>query len=315
MELDYVALGRAGPLVSVMGLGCGGRSRLGLRRGTTEQESVGLVRRALGLGINLFDTAESYGTERILGQALRHEPRETIVISTKKSSMNNGRPVSAADIRPALEASLRRLGLDYVDIYHVHGLAPRHYDYAVNELVPELLALRDEGKLRLLGVTEPFSRDPRHEMLRRAVQDGCWDVVMVGFNILNQSAREHVLAATRKKGIGTLAMFALRRALSDLAHLRAALADLRKRRLIDARLLGQDDGLGFLIRDGGAANLQDAAYRFCRYEPGVDVVLSGTGRVGHLERNAASVSGPPLQPEVVARLREIFARVSDVSGN
>ncbi len=74
-------------------------------------------------------------------------------------------------------------------------------------------------------------------------------------------------------------------------------------------------GLDFLVHDGGATSLQDAAYRLCRHEPGVHVVLSGTGSVSHLESNAASLGRPPLPAEDAARLRELFARVDDVSGN
>jgi aryl-alcohol dehydrogenase-like predicted oxidoreductase len=111
-----------------------------------------------------------------------------------------------------------------------------------------------------------------------------------------------------------MVMFALRRALSDPRYLRRVLADLRSRKPVDARLLGEDEALDFVIHDGGATSLQDAAYRFCRHEPGVDAVLSGTGSLEHLESNAASLSRPPLPAEDTARLREIFAAVDDVSG-
>jgi len=77
---------------------------------------------------------------------------------------------------------------------------------------------------------------------------------------------------------------------------------------------GAHDSLDFLIREGGASSLPDAAYRFCRHEPGVDVVLSGTGSLEHLESNVASLSAPPLPEEDLARLRRIFASVDQVSG-
>jgi len=98
-------------------------------------------------------------------------------------------------------------------------------------------------------------------------------------------------------------------------RLSGLLADLRQRGLVDAETPGEGSGLDFLVRDGGATSLQDAAYRFCRHEPGVHVVLSGTGNLSHLESNVASLGRGPLPPEDVARLREMFARVDDVSGN
>ena len=314
--MDDTVLGRTGLRVSVMGLGGGGHSRLGQSYGNTEEQSVAVVRRALDLGVTFFDSAEAYGTEGILGKGLAGARREEIVISTKKSTWHDGEgPLPASELARGLEASLRRLQTDYVDVYHLHGLPAEQYERAVSELVPELVRLRDRGKLRFIGVTEVFSSDPGHEMLQRAVQDDCWDVVMVGFNLLNQSARERVLAKTIEKDIGVLIMFAVRRALSDPAALKEVLLDLRSRGLVDPDLGGEEQALDFLLREGGAESLPEAAYRFCRYEPGVHVVLSGTGKLDHLDRNAASLARPPLPEEDVARLKLMFQRVDDVSGN
>ena len=312
--MDYTTLGRTGLRVSVMGLGCGGHSRLGQSYGNTEEQSAEVVKQALDLGVNFFDTAEAYGTEEILGKGLRGTRREEVVISTKRSVWGDD-GLSADGVAPALEASLRRLDTDYVDIYHLHGLSAEQYERASEELVPVLMRLRDEGKLRSIGVTEGFSSDPGHEMLSRAVQDDCWDVIMVGLNILNQSARERVLAATIEENIGVLIMFAVRKALSDRKALVVALADLRDRGRVDPKLVGDETALDFVVHEGGATSLQDAAYRFARYEPGVHVVLSGTGKVEHLETNAESLSRPPLPEADVARLRRLFAGVDDVSGN
>lgn len=312
--MDYTTLGRTGLRVSVMGLGCGGHSRIGQSYGNTEEESVEVVRRALDLGVNFFDTAEAYCTEDILGKGLQGARRDQVVISTKRSMWGDD-GLRSDVIAPALEGSLRRLGTDYVDVYHLHGLSATHYGPAVEELVPELMRLRAQGKLRSIGVTEVFSSDPGHEMLSRAIQDDCWDVIMVGLNILNQSSRERVLAATQEKNIGVLIMFAVRRALSDRKALAEALADLRDRGRVDPKLVGDETALDFLIYEGGARSLQDAAYRFARYEPGVHVVLSGTGKVEHLEANAESLSRPPLPANDVERLRRMFAGVDDVSGN
>jgi aryl-alcohol dehydrogenase-like predicted oxidoreductase len=104
----------------------------------------------------------------------------------------------------------------------------------------------------------------------------------------------------------------VRRALSDPTCLGEVLADLGRRGLVPQQTAATLDSL---VRDGGATSLQDAAYRFCRYEPGIDVVLSGTGKRAHLESNAASLARPPLPPGEAARLRELFAKVDDVSGN
>ena len=82
--MEYTNLGRSGLKVSIVGLGCGGPSRLGQATGKSEQESISVVRQAQDLGITLFDTAEAYGTEAIVGKALQSVPRDQVVIATKK---------------------------------------------------------------------------------------------------------------------------------------------------------------------------------------------------------------------------------------
>jgi aryl-alcohol dehydrogenase-like predicted oxidoreductase len=310
--MDYVTLGATGLRVSALGLGGGGHSRLGQRTGAAEEDSVALVRRALALGVTFVDTAEAYGTEEIVGAALRDVHRPDIVLSTKKSMNAEGRLITAAELTRGLDASLKRLGTDYVDIYHLHSVRADQYDHAVAELVPEMLRLRDAGKLRFLGITESFVSDPGHTMLARAVRDDYWDVVMVGFNMLNQSARDRVLTETRRRGTGVLCMFAVRAALSRPEKLREIVDELVREGLIDPELVNLQDPLDFVTQT--AENLPDAAYRFCRAEPGIHVVLSGTGNIGHLEQNIASILRAPLPENVRARLIELFARVDTVSG-
>ena len=84
---------------------------------------------------------------------------------------------------------------------------------------------------------------------------------------------------------------------------------------LDAADVDPGDPLGWLVADGHAASIPEAAYRFCRHEPGVDVVLSGTGSIHHLAENARSICGPPLSVEAQARLRRMFGRVDSVSGD
>ena len=81
--MEYTTLGRTGLKVSIAGLGCAGFSRLGLGAGRSEAEAVALVRHAHDLGVNLFDTAAAYGTESVVGQAIKSAPRESVVIATK----------------------------------------------------------------------------------------------------------------------------------------------------------------------------------------------------------------------------------------
>lgn len=110
-------------------------------------------------------------------------------------------------------------------------------------------------------------------------------------------------------------MFAVRRALSVPERLQATLTDLIRNGEIKAEDLDAGSPLGFATAPGVAASLTEAAYRFCRDEPGAHIVLSGTGNVHHLEENAQALNQPPLPPDVTARLQAIFAGVDSVSGS
>lgn len=312
--MEYTILGRSGLKVSVAGLGCGGPSRLGLRNNKTEKESIALVRQALDMGVNLLDTAEVYGTEEIVGKALEGIPRDRVIISTKKAFPLRDPKDPVGELRKGLEQSLRRLRTDYIDIYHAHGVEPQEYPYVLDKLVPELLRLKEQGKIRFLGITEAFVEDTKHHMLQQALEDDYWDVVMVGFNILNQSARAAVLSRTLKKNIGGLVMFAVRRALSQPARLKEIWAELKQKGLVDAGS-NVDDPLEFLIKEGSSSTIPEAAYRYCRHEPGAHVVLTGTGNADHLKANVESLQKSVLPEAARRRLGEIFTRVDYLTGN
>lgn len=314
-----MTLGRTGLSVGMAGLGCGGHSRLGQGSGATRADSIRLVKAALDLGVTLIDTAAVYGTEEIVAAGIKGR-RDQVVLSTKLPIVKPGTSargsdfLDAAAFTAALEGSLSRLDTDVIDILHLHGVMPEQYDHCAAALVPVLFKLRDQGKIRFLGLTERFISDPRHRMLQRALKDDCWDVIMTGFNMINPSARQRVFATTRAKGVGTLVMFAVRRALSQPAALKALIADLLDRGLIDADALDADDPLGFLLAPGGAASVVEAAYRFCRHEPGADVVLTGTGKVAHLEQNLAAINAGALPAAMLARLQQVFGAIDSVSG-
>lgn len=314
--MQYTTLGRTGLKVSVAGLGCGGPSRLGLRKDAQSANSaVALVRQAIDLGVNFLDTAQSYGTEPIVGKAIAGIPRYGLVISTKKTLPSSDHQDPENEVKQGLEQSLKLLGTDYVDVYHLHGVEPKDYDFAKNRLMPAMLQLREQGKIRFIGVTEGFVPDPSHQMLQQSVEENLWDVVMVGFNLLNPSARKTVFPLTTEKRIGVLNMFAVRRALSQPERLKGIVSDLLERGVARRNAVNPDDPLDFVLREGGAATLPEAAYRFCRHQAGVDVVLTGTGNPAHLKSNVESIMKPPLPKTVLSKLEEIFGSIDYLTGN
>lgn len=309
--MDYVTFGRTGLNVSVMGLGCGGPSRIGQSTAKSEAESVAIIRRALDAGVNFIDTAEAYGTEGLVGEALRGVDRSKIVISTKKSYRKE---ISPELVRQGVEASLQKLQTDYIDIYSLHGVNPEHYPMLRDEILPTFHDLRSEGKIRFIGVTEMFNEDKTHQMMIDSFADDPWDVAMIGFNILNQTARQHVFPGTIQRNVAVQIMFAVRRALSQRDKLIESLQQLIAAGQLDASEVDLENPLQFVLDESDATSMVDAAYRFCRYEPGVHVVLSGTGNPDHLQSNIDSLGKPPLPESVVQKLRHIFRNASDVTG-
>ncbi len=309
--MDYVTFGRTGLRVSVMGLGCGGSSRIGQSANKSETESVAIVRRALDAGVNFIDTAEAYHTEELVGAALQGIDRSKVVISTKKSYRGDNSP---EQVRQGIAASLKRLGTDYIDIYNLHGVRPEDYPRLREEILPTFVQLRQEGLIRFIGVSEAFNEDKTHQMLIDSLSDDLWDVTMVGFNILNQTARTQLFPKTIEQNVAVQIMFAVRHALSQPQALRAAVQTLIDQQQLDPADVDLENPLGFVLKESDAISIVDVAYRFCRYEPGVHIVLSGTGNPDHLQANIDSLCRPPLPEPVVAKLRHIFRNASAVTG-
>lgn len=308
--MEYRPLGKTGIRASVAGLGCGGNSRLGLGRGASFDECVAVARTAIDLGVNFLDTAEAYGTEEIVGAAVRSYDRSKLVISTKaifRGSDDDGKAVTSK-----VEAALKRLGLDYVDIFHFHAVNPASYEHHRDVLAPALVKLKEQGKVRHVGITETSPNDPEQKMLARAIQEAPWEVTMLAYSLMNQGARHKIFPETRRRGIGTLLMFVVRNIFSNAAYRADIFAKLVEQGNLDASVLAEGDPLAFLVGDGAAQSITDAAYRYARHEQGVDVVLFGTGNKAHVKDNIDSILRPPLPPAIVERLHASFGHLKGV---
>ena len=133
--MEYRRLGRTGLRVSVMALGCGGPSRLGLSTGRTTAQSAAVVQAALDAGVSFIDTATAYRTEPLVAAGLRGRRRDQVVLSSKRGlradrADGGDRLLTGAELEAAVEASLRRLHTDYIDVYHLHGVSAEQYPHA-----------------------------------------------------------------------------------------------------------------------------------------------------------------------------------------
>ena len=316
--MRQVTLGRTGLVTTVAGLGCGGFSRLGLKK-FGEAHAAGIVRRAYDSGVRFFDTATNYGTEPAVGLGLEGYARDSYVLSTKLPMRDGWRENYKEHFTKTLDASLAALKTDYIDIYNFHGVSPKDYPDVKELLVPEMLKAQAAGKIRFLGITEAFGGDNTHKMLDAALDDDIFDVVMVGYNLLNPSAAKTIFPRTVKQNVGVQCMFAVRHALHDPEQM---VIDIQK--ILDngqggPGLEATKSALDFLTQPGptGAAaakSIMDAAYRFCAHAAGIHVVLTGTSSEAHLADNLGSINAGPLPGEVLEKLEILFGNSSCVSG-
>jgi aryl-alcohol dehydrogenase-like predicted oxidoreductase len=293
----------------------------------TRGEGVNLIERALDLGITFFDTGDVYGTganEEIVGKALAGVPREKVQISTKFGYAIEGgrqehsqgeRPQdwSPAHARAALEASLGRLGTDYVDLYQLHN--PRMDAIERDDLYEELERLRGEGKLRHYGVALGPAIGWREEGLR-AIETRRIASVQTVYNVLEQEPGRDFLAAADERGIGVLARVPTSSGLlEDKYTLETTFppGDHRSHRprewLVEG--LQKVERLRFLSTEHGVTMAQ-AALKFILAQDAIACVLPTVTKVEELEEWAAGSGEPDLSIDDLERIATLYERNFDV---
>ncbi|HSK99905.1 MAG TPA: aldo/keto reductase [Rubrobacteraceae bacterium] len=308
-------LGGEGLEVSELGLGCMGMSEF---YGTAdEKESISTIRRALELGVSFIDTADMYGpftNEKLVGKAIG-DRREEVVLATKFGNVRapSGERLGVRGdpeyVREACEASLERLGVDYIDLYYQHRV---DLDTPIEETVGAMKGLVEAGKVRFVGLSEAAP-----QTIRRAHAVHPISALQSEYSLFTRDVEDEILPTVRELGIGFVAYSPLGRGF--LSGSWKSVEDLPENDTRSARFprfakanfeknLELAERVREIAAEKGATPGQLAlAWLLAQ---GDDIVpIPGTRRRKYLEENAAA-SDLTLAPEDLARIEEAIPRGS-----
>jgi L-galactose dehydrogenase/L-glyceraldehyde 3-phosphate reductase len=316
--------GRTGMRVSVFGFGCGAVGGLMVRGAPADQERA--VARALEVGINYFDTAVQYGngaSETNLGRVwARLKPAAYVGTKIRFTQAERGNIAAAA--AKSLEGSLKRLGMDHVDVFHLHNAITADgageafsVKMVLEEVVPAFEALRTQGKTRFLGITAIGDT----AALLQVVDSGAFQSAQVSYNMLNPSAAMAVPAGypaqdygrlldhTMAAGVGTIGIRALAGGALSGAAERHPIASPPPEPIGSAMDYDADLArarrLAPLVAEGFAGSLAEAATRFVITGPGISTMLVGMATPAEFEAALAAVQKGPLPAAALARLADL----------
>jgi aryl-alcohol dehydrogenase-like predicted oxidoreductase len=323
------SLGKTGLTVSALGFGCGNVGGL-IIRGTPAERERG-VARAMELGVNYFDTAPSYGdgeSERNLGQVLK-ALRARVYVGTKFRLDARDLVDIPAAIGRSLDASLRRLGMERVDLLQLHnrieparGAGALSLADVLGEVVPTVQKLRQQGKVGFCGITALGETAALH----RALDSGALDTAQVCYNLLNPSAGVTVppgfpaqdfaglLARARQRNMGVIVIRALAAGALSGVETRHPVAVPSVDPIATAPDYRTDVAraqlLGALVREGHASSLIEASLRLAVGSDAVSTVLVGYSSIEHLEEAAAAVNKGPLPRPALDRLASLWSELA-----
>ncbi len=320
--MEMRVFGRTGLKLSILGFGCGAVGGLMVRGTAADRERA--VARALEVGINYFDTAVQYGmgvSETNLGVALKALKPADAVVGTKVRLPKTDVGRIEAAVTESLDGSLARLGMEQVDIFHLHNPITLNGEgeslsvsQVLNGVVPAFQKLQQAGKTRFLGITAVGETAALHQVIDAKVIDSA----QISYNMLNASAAEalpagypaqdygrlfdHTLAA----GVGVVGIRVLAAgALSGSAE-RHPIASPPPEPIGSALSYDTDlaraQRLMPLVTEGFAASLTEAATRFAIGHKAMGSILVGMATVDEFESALAAVLKGPLSAEALARL-------------
>ena len=306
-------LGRSGPEVSAIGLGCMGMAAF-YGQASDEAQATAVIHRALDLGLNFFDTAEMYGphtNEIQVGKALAGKRDQAFIATKFGIGYNADRTAltvdgSPANVRRAIEGSLKRLGMDHVDLYYLHRVDP---NTPIEETVGAMGELVKEGKVRFLGLSEAAP-----ETLRRGHAAHPITALQTEYSLWSREPEDEILATCEELGVGFVPYSPLGRGFlsGDIRSIDDLAADDFRRS--NPRFMGENfqknldlvEAVKGVAADKGVTAAQLAlAWVLAQGEHLVPI--PGTRRIATLEDNIAAAE-VVLTPEDLSRIDAVFPK-------
>ncbi|GAB4566074.1 MAG: aldo/keto reductase [Anaerolineae bacterium] len=297
----YKTLGKTGLQVSVISFGA---SPLGNEFGTTDPaEGKRAVHYAIDHGINYFDVSPYYGrtlAETRLGEALEGH-RHKVYLATKVGRYDLDRfDFSAQRVMTSVEESLRRLRTDYIDVFQAHDIEFGDREQIINETLPAMFKLKEQGKVRFVGITGY----PLH-LLRDVAEATDIDTILTycRYNLMDTTMDEVLTPLARRKGIGLINASPLH--MRVLTEKGAPDWHPAPRRVLEVAQRAAE----FCKARG--VDIAELALQFALQHPDVATTLVGMSKVAHVERNLKLVGTTP-DPELLAAVQEIIKPVANV---
>lgn len=288
-------LGKSDLYVSELGLGC-------MSLGTDARNVQKIIEAALDEGINYFDTADLYDygeNEKLVGAALKNV-REQVIIATKVGNRRTEEKnswtwdPSKKHIKEAVKASLKRLGIDYIDLYQLHGGT---IDDPIEETIEAFEELKEEGFIRFYGISSI-----RPNVIREYVKKSNIVSVMLQYSLLDRRPEEEILSLLKKHDIGVVTRGPLAKGLlsekmlekaSSNGYLDYSFEQLKELLPLLREKLSQE------------RSMTEIALQYNLASPAVSSVIAGASSVEQLKENAKAVSAAPLSDEELTIIKAI----------